>query len=136
MRSHRALAIAACCAAAVLWTQLGLTRLATVHHRTFDLAEYARLAWGLVHGQPWDPIMGGNVLGGHMPWVLAPLGAIGAAVSALLGDGLGTAKTLIVAQAWALAFSGYPLFRIATRWIGGSSAVMVLLAYLAYPTLG
>jgi hypothetical protein len=136
MRTHRALAIAACSAAAVLWSQLALMRLATVHHHTFDLAEYARLSWGLAHGQAWDAIMGGNVLGGHMPWVLAPLGAIGALWSALWGDGLGTTKTLLVAQACTIAFSGYPIFRIAARWLGSSAAVMIVVAYLAYPTLG
>lgn len=136
MRGHRALAIAACSAAAVLWSQLALARLGTVHHHTFDLAEYARLSWGLAHGQPWDAIMGGNVLGGHMPWVLAPLGVLGALWSALWGDQLGTAKVLLVAQAFALAFSGYPIFRIASRWLGGGAAAMIVLAYLAYPTLG
>jgi hypothetical protein len=120
----------------VLWSQLALARLATVHHHTFDLAEYARLSWGLAHGQPWDAIMGGNVLAGHMPWVLAPLGVIGALWSALWDDGLGTTKTLLVAQAFAIAFSGYPVFRIAARWLGGSAAVMIVIAYLAYPTLG
>src|SRR5689334_3275795 len=122
MRAHRALAIAACSAAAVLWSQLALARLGAVHHHTFDLAEYARLAWGMVHGQAWDSIMGGNVLGGHMPWVLAPLGALGALWSALWGDELGTAKVLLVAQAGALAFSGYPIFRIAARWLGSGAA--------------
>jgi hypothetical protein len=89
-----------------------------------------------VHGQAWDAVMGGNVLGGHMPWVLAPLGALGALWSALFSHGLGTAEVLLVAQASALAFSGYPLFRIAARWLGSSAALMVLLAYLAYPNLG
>lgn len=136
MKAQRALAIAACAAATVLWSQLGLARLATVHHHTFDLAEYTRLAWGLAHGAAWDSIVGGNVLGGHMPFVLLPLAAIGALWSALWGDGLGTAKVLICAQAAAMAFSGYPLFRIARRWLDGGAAVLVLLAYLAYPTLG
>jgi hypothetical protein len=68
--------------------------------------------------------------------VLAPLGVIGALWSTLWGDGLGTAKTLLVAQAFALAFSGYPLFRIAARWLGSSAAVLVVLAYLLYPALG
>lgn len=136
MRGERGLAIAACTSAAVLWSQLALARLASVHHHTFDLAEYARLSWGLAHGQPWDAIMGGNVLAGHMPWVLAPLGVIGALWSWLWGEPLGTAKTLLVAQAFALAFSGYPLFRIAGRWLGSGAALMVLVAYLAYPTLG
>jgi uncharacterized membrane protein len=136
MRLYRALAIAACGSAAVLWSQLALARLSTVHHHTFDLAQYTRLAWGLAHGQPWDAIVGGNILGGHMPWVLAPLGVIGAAVNALSGDGLGTAKTLLVAQACAMALSAYPIFRLAARRLGSAAGAMIAVAYLAYPTLG
>ncbi len=127
-RVHTALVLVACLSAACLWSRLGLARLSTAHHHTFDLAEYTRLAWGLAHGQPWDSVMGGHMLGGHIPWVLAPLG--------VLGSLFGTAQTLIVAQAFALAFSGYAFFRLAARVVGEEAGVLLAVAYLAYPNLG
>ena len=36
---------------------LAFARLATFHHRTFDLAFYTRMAWGLARGDLWDPFL-------------------------------------------------------------------------------
>src|SRR3977135_4188011 len=62
---------------ASLTAWLALARYTSVHNHTFDLALYARMAWGLAHNQAWDPIVGGSFLGGHLPLVLAPLGWLG-----------------------------------------------------------
>jgi uncharacterized membrane protein len=130
-RAH-AVVLLFCALAAALWSKLALARFSTVHNHTFDLAEYARLAWGLAHGQPWDAVMGGHVLGGHMPWVLSPLGMLARA----LGGVFSTAQVLLVAQALCMAFSAYFVFRVALRVLGRVPAVLFALAYLAYPNLG
>src|SRR4051812_43397624 len=82
---------------AVLWSIEGLSRYRTFHNRTFDLALYARQAWGLVHGDFWDPIVDSHFLGTHVALVLWPLGS--------LGRYFGVVPVLIVAQALALSFS-------------------------------
>ena len=104
---RRASCSAAIAAFAALTALLALARFASVHNRTFDLALYARLAWGLVHGQAWDPIVGGSFLGGHLPFVLLPLGAARRA--------LGTVPVLLVAQSVALALAAWPLSLIGAR---------------------
>jgi hypothetical protein len=113
---------------AALTAWLALARFAAVHNQTFDLALYARLAWGLVHAEPWDPIVGGNFLGGHMPWVLLPLGALGAL--------LGTVPVLLVAQSLCVALAALPIARAATRRLGPPAGVVAALAFLLYPNLG
>lgn len=113
---------------AALTAVLALARFASVHNRTFDLALYARMAWGLVHGEAWDPIVGGSFLGGHLPLVLLPLG--------LLGQLLGTVPVLLVTQSLALALTAWPLSRIGARRLGPAGGVATALAYLLYPNLG
>src|SRR5262249_54142184 len=96
--------------------------------RTFDLALYARMAWGLVHGEAWDPIVGGNFLGGHLPFVLAPLG--------LLGVVLGTVPVLLVAQSLAIALAAWPLAQLGARRLGRAGGIAAAAIWLLYPNLG
>jgi uncharacterized membrane protein len=113
---------------AALTAVMALARFASVHNRTFDLALYARMAWGLVHGEAWDPIVGGSFLGGHLPLVLLPLGA--------LGQLLGTVPVLLVTQSIALALTAWPLSLIGARQLGPAGGIAAALAYLLYPNLG
>ncbi len=113
---------------ALLWSIEGLSRYNTVHNRTFDLALYARQAWGLVHGEFWDPIVDTHFLGTHVALILWPLG--------LLGGLFGTVPVLIVTQALALAFAALPLARIGARRFGDRGALVAAAAWLAYPNLG
>jgi len=111
-----------------LTATLALARYASVHNHTFDLALYARLAWGLAHGEPWDPIIGGNFLGGHVPWVLAPLGVLGALV--------GTVPVLLLAQSACVALAAWPVSLVAGRRFGPAGGAVGALVYLFYPNLG
>ncbi len=113
---------------ALLTGWLAFARYHSLHHRTFDLALYTRMAWGLAHGQLWEPIVGGSFLGGHVPWVLLPLG--------LLGTLFGTAETLLVVQSVLVGAAAWPLARIARRHIGPGAALVVAAAWLLYPNLG
>lgn len=111
-----------------LYAWLGLARYHTLHNETFDLAMYARMAWGLVHGQWWDPLVGAHFFGLHLAPVLAPLG--------LLGTLLGTVPVLLVAQAMALAAAAWPLARIGARRFGPLGATAGAAAWLLHPNIG
>jgi len=113
---------------AALTASLALARYTSVHNRTFDLALYARMAWGVVHAEPWDPIVGGNFLGGHIPLVLVPLG--------LLGALFGTVPVLLLAQSTAVALTAWPISLIGVRCFGPAGGVVAALAFLLYPNLG
>lgn len=113
---------------ALLFSLEGLSRYANFHNRTFDLALYTRQAWGLTHGDFYDPIVDVHFLGSHVALVLWPLG--------LLGEYLGTAPVLIVAQAVALAFSALPIARIAARRLGDRGAWLGAAVWLLYPNIG
>jgi uncharacterized membrane protein len=113
---------------ALLWTLEGLSRYHAFHNRTFDLALYARQAWGLVHGDYYDPVVDVHFLGSHVAIVLWPLG--------LLGELFGTAPVLIAAQAFALAFSALPIARIGARRMGDRGAWIAAAAWLLYPNIG
>jgi uncharacterized membrane protein len=112
---------------ALLTATFAFARYGSAHNRTFDLALYARLAWGLVHADAWDPIAGGSFLGGHVPLVLAPL--------AVLGAVLGTVPVLLGTQSVAIALSAWPLYRCAERKLGASLAMLVAGAWLLQPNL-
>ncbi len=112
----------------VLFAWLALARLQTVHHRTFDLALYTRIAWGLSHGDLWSPVLNSHVLGAHLSPVLLPLG--------LLGRLFGTAQVLLVAQAAAVAACVFPMAALGARHLGGRGALLGALAFLLYPNLG
>lgn len=111
------------------WSALGaLSRYATFHNRTFDLALYARQAWGLAHGDGWEPLVGAHFLGTHVALVLAPLGALGAL--------LGTVPVLLFAQSLAFGLATLPLSQLGARRFGDAGALVAAFAWLLYPNVG
>ncbi len=113
---------------AALITTLAWLRFSACHNQTFDLALYARGAWGLAHGDVWNPIADGNLLHTHAAWVLWPLG--------LLGRWFGTAPVLLFAQAAAIAACLWPLSRIAQRHLGERGPLYAAVMWIGYPNLG
>lgn len=105
----------------------GLGRFETFHNRTFDLALYTRAAFGLSHGDGWNPVLDQSFVASHWSLVLAPLG--------LLGRFVGTAELLIVCQAVAMAVTAWPLARIGQRRGGPVLALLAAGAYLLYPNV-
>lgn len=120
--------VALAAAQGLLFAVLGLSRWATFHNETFDLAFYTRIAWGLVHMDYWEPMVDAHFYGLRISPVLLPLGALGAL--------LGTAPVLIVAQAAALAAATFPLARIGARHLGPAGALAGAVAWLFHPNLG
>jgi uncharacterized membrane protein len=104
-----------------------LSRYATYHNRTYDLAMYAREAWGLAHGEFWDPIVDAHFLGTHIAIVLAPLG--------YLGRWLGTVQVLLLAQSLAFGLAALPIARFAARRFGDSGGLCAALAWALYPNV-
>jgi uncharacterized membrane protein len=127
-RRWRASLAVAMLAHALLTAWLALARFAAVHNRTFDLALYARMAWGLMHVEAWDPIVGGNFVGGHASLVLLPLG--------VLGWMFGAVPVLIAVQSAAVALAAWPVARIGARRFGPAGGFAAGLAFLLYPNLG
>jgi uncharacterized membrane protein len=123
----RRLVWALACSQGALFAALGLSRWASFHNETFDLAFYTRIAWGLTHNDFWEPIVDAHFQGLHLSPVLVPLGHLGAH--------FGTAPVLIVAQAAALASAALPLSRIGMRHLGPAGAVAASLAWLLYPNV-
>ncbi len=107
---------------------LAYARFATYHNRTFDLAFYSRMAWGLARFDLWDPFLDAHVLGLHVSPVLLPLGWLGAA--------LGTPATLLAAQAAAAVGAGAFLGRAGERRLGPVGWPVGFAALLAHPNLG
>src|SRR5690606_10149148 len=60
-------------AAATTFAALALLRWHTFHNETFDLAFYARMAWGEAHLDAWNPIVNAHARGLHLAWILVPL---------------------------------------------------------------
>lgn len=120
--------IALASAQGLLFAALGLSRWASFHNETFDLAFYTRIAWGFAHNDYWEPMVNAHFFGLHISPVLAPLG--------LVGRLLGTTPVLIVAQAAALAAATFPLARIGVRHLGPKGAVIGAIAWLFHPNLG
>jgi uncharacterized membrane protein len=116
-------------AAGQLALLLGLSwaRFASVHQRTFDLALYARMAWGFARGDLWAPILEAPSLGCHLSPLLLPLG--------LLGRVLGTVPVLLSAQALAVALTVFPMARIGARRLGTRGIWLSVVAFLLYPNL-
>ena len=102
-------------------------RYANVHQHTFDLALYARVAWGLVHGDLWASVINAPALGTHLAPVLFPLG--------LLGAVLGTVPVLLSVQAAAIALSLFPIARIGARRLGTRGTWLAGVAFVLYPNL-
>jgi uncharacterized membrane protein len=126
-RVPRRLVIGLVLAAAALFFTLAWLRFATYHNRTFDLAFYARMAWGLVRFDMWNPIVNAWVYGLHLSWILFPLGAVGAIV--------GQVPALLAAQSLALAAAAFPLARIGARHLGPPGAPLAALAWLLHPNV-
>ena len=105
----------------------GLSRYVTYHNRTYDLAMYARQAWGLAHGAYWNPIVNAHFLGTHSAFVLWPLG--------LLGELFGVVPVLIVAQVLAFGLTALPLAQLAARRFGDAGALCAGAVWLAYPNI-
>jgi len=105
-----------------------LARLSSIHHATFDLAMYSRLAWGIAGGDGWLPILDTHFIAAHASVALLPLG--------LLGRLLGTPEVLLTAQAACLAAVVWPLSRIGGRRFGAPGAVAAALLWALYPNLG
>ena len=123
-------------AAAVGFFTLAWQRYATFHNRNFDLAFYARLAWGEAHGDPWEPLVDAHVRGLHFVWPLEVLGPLG-----LL---FGQVRTLLAAQSIAVAAAAWPLARLSARVLraspgdGGLAAIAPFvgaLGWLLHPNL-
>ncbi|MBX3269222.1 MAG: DUF2079 domain-containing protein [Sandaracinaceae bacterium] len=120
--------VALVAAQGVLFAALGLARYASFHNETFDLAFYARIAWGLARNDHWEPLVDAHVYGLHLSPILIPLGALGAVTD--------TAAVLLVAQAAALALAAFPLARIGVRHLGAPGALVGALVWLFHPNLG
>jgi uncharacterized membrane protein len=127
-RRARAALFGLAAAAGIGLFALSWLRYANFHNRTFDLAFYARIAWGLVRHDLLEPIVGAHVAGLHLSFVLIPLG--------LLGRLLGTVPVLLAAQACAYAATAFPLARLAGRRFGPYGYLAAGLAWLAQPNLG
>ena len=114
---------------AVMVGWLGVARFATFHNETFDLAFYARMAWGYVHGELWEPIVGANVAGLHLSPIVAPLGVIGELSGSI-------PIVLIAAQAAAIAGAAWPLASMGYRRMGAAGAWLGALGFLLFPSVG
>ncbi|MET0341171.1 MAG: DUF2079 domain-containing protein [Polyangiales bacterium] len=123
-RTRLVLALLAGAQAALLFA-LAWTRYALVHQRTFDLALYARISWGLARGDSWSPVLDTHALGSHVAPILWPLG--------MLGRLLGTVPVLLAAQALCLALTLFPLARIGARRLGTRGIWLAVTAGLLYP---
>lgn len=113
--------------AGVILGALAIARYATFHNETFDLAFYTRMAWGLAEGRTWDPITNTHVLGLHLAPILVPLGWTGRLV--------GTAPTLLLAQAVAGAMAAWSLARLGRRRLGPMGAWLGAGCLLLHPNL-
>ncbi len=116
------IAVVALCFAWAAWA-----RFSTFHNRTFDLAFYGRLAWGIMHADGWEPIVGANVLGLHLSPVLVPI--------AVAGWLAGYVPVLLVTQALCLAATAWPLGRMGARRFGAAGAVFGAVAFWLYPNV-
>jgi uncharacterized membrane protein len=105
----------------------GISRYVTYHNQTYDLALYARQAWGLAHGIFWDPIVDVHFFGTHIALVLWPLG--------LLGRVFGVVPVLLVAQVLAFGLATLPLAEIGARRFGDAGALSAGAAWLLYPNI-
>ena len=114
--------------AALAFAFLALRRYATFHNETFDLAFYARLVWGLGHGDRYQPLTNSDLWGLHASPILYPLGWLGRVLPII--------PMMLVVQAACVCAAGIPLARIAARRVGHPAAADVtLVAYLLYPTI-
>ncbi|MEM6956824.1 MAG: DUF2079 domain-containing protein [Myxococcota bacterium] len=112
---------------AFFFAGLGWLRFHHLHNQTFDLAFYARIAWGLVRGDGWMPLLDAHVLGLHVSPVLLPIGALGA----LIGD----AEALLLAQGLSAFGAAAILARLGRRRMGPGGEYVGALILLLHPNL-
>ncbi len=113
---------------ATYWCVGAHLRYFAVHNRTFDLAFYARFAWGMARGSLWEPMTNASGWGLHISPVVGVLGLIARATG-------GTASVLLVAQSIAAGAAVLPLHAIGTRHLGARAGLVLPLAYLLHPNL-
>ena len=106
---------------------LSIARYLSFHNRTFDLAFYARILWGLGEGNFWEPIVGGHVLGLHLSFALLPLVPL-----VRIFD---PALVLLSAQSIAVGAALLPLGRFAQRRAGLQGICAAALTWAFYPNL-
>lgn len=106
---------------------LAAARFHTVHQRTFDLALYARVAWGFARADLSSQVLHMQPLGAHISPVLLPLG--------LLGRLLPTVHVLLFSQALCIALCVFPVARVGARHMGRQGIVLAVAAWLLYPNL-
>lgn len=118
-----------CLALAALFATLALTRYLSYHNDTFDLAFYARLVWGLGHGDKYNPLVNAHMYGLHASWVLIPLGYLGRLVPIV--------PLMLSVQAACVAGAAIPLARVALRRVGHPLAPYLTVAVWAlHPIIG
>lgn len=123
----RRLVLALSLASATLFFVLSMRRYESYHDTTFDLAIYARMCWGELHGSAWEPIVNASVYGLHLVWIFEPL----AFVAALFG----AVPTLLATQSLAVGLAAVPLARIGARRFGEAGALVAALAFLLHPNV-
>lgn len=106
---------------------LACARFVNVHQRTFDLALYTRIAFGLSHGDVTSKALDLAPLGTHLSPVLFVLG--------LLGRALPLVHVLLAAQAACIALSIFPIARIGARHMGNAGARLAAAAWWLYPNV-
>jgi uncharacterized membrane protein len=111
----------------VLLYGLAWARFHNVHQRTFDLALYARIAFGLARGDLTTPVLDTVPLATHLSPVLLPLG--------LLGRVLPLVHVLLAVQAACVALCIFPIARIGARHMGSSGASLASAAWWLYPNV-
>lgn len=126
-RTHKRLQwLAAACFLALGW--LSWARYSAVHQRTFDLALYARVAWGMAHGDFWSPVLNTHAFGAHISPVLWALGVLGR----LTGN---TVAILLTVQAACAAACIWPMARLGERHLGRFGGWLGAIGWLLFPNI-
>lgn len=97
------------------------------NNRTFDLAFYARMSWGMVRLDFWDPILNAHHAGLHLSPVLALVGALGLLI--------GTVPALLLTQSLACVLAAERLGVMGARHLGQRGWWIGALALLLHPNL-
>jgi uncharacterized membrane protein len=106
---------------------LACARFHNAHQRTFDLALYARIAFGLARADLTTPVLDTLPLATHLSPVLLPLG--------LLGRVLPLVQVLLAAQAACVALCIFPIARIGARHMGNVGMLLAGAAWWLYPNV-
>ena len=121
----------------VIFSALSIARYNTFHATTFDLGIMTQVVWNTAHGRWFETSIDratnielvGNYLGNHVRPILLLL----APFYCLWPD----PRLLLILQSVALGVAAVPLYWIARRPAGTSTAALIVACcYLAYPALG